>query len=261
MRPPAMAGKFYPEQPGQLGRMVETFLDEARVAGGISAVKAVIAPHAGYLYSGPIAGTAFRVWLEERHKIQRIVLIGPSHYLDFPGIAVPGATAFATPLGDVDIDRDALRTLAGCRQIKPFDAAHENEHSLEVELPFLQCALANFTIVPLVTGNATDDELMEMIKLIWGGDETRFVISSDLSHYRSYEVAQRIDRETSLAIERGETDRISAACACGHLAVRSFMRAAERRGLAARTLDLRNSGDTAGPRERVVGYGAFVFAP
>lgn len=239
--------------------MVEMLLEQAQV-GSVQNPKAVIAPHAGYLFSGPIAASAFRPWVEEPRSIRRIVLLGPSHYVDFPGIAFPRATGFATPLGTARIDSDAVEELRSLRLIHEFHPAHEEEHCLEVELPFLQQMIPDFTIVPLVIGETTDEEVREVVDVLWGGDETRFVLSSDLSHYHNYETACRIDRASAAAIEGLRPEQVSSNDACGHFAIRGFLIAAKQRGLSVRTLDLRNSGDTAGTRDYVVGYGAFAFA-
>jgi hypothetical protein len=259
IRPAAVAGKFYPAQPSQLRRMVERFLEQAH-AGSLPNPKAVVTPHAGYVYSGPIAGSAFRTWVGQSRSIKRVVLLGPSHYAAFPGIALPRATGFVTPFGTVRIDRDASEQLRSLPQVREFPPAHKYEHCLEVELPFLQQMLSDFTIVPLVIGDATDEEVREVVEALWGGEETRFVLSSDLSHYHDYETARRMDRSTAAAIEGVWPEQLSANEACGHLAIRGFLKAAKQRGLSTHTLDLRNSGDTAGPRDSVVGYGAFAFA-
>jgi hypothetical protein len=249
---------FYPAQPLPLGRRVATFLEQADT-GPMRNSKALLAPHAGYDYSGPIAGSAFRSWADAAGSISRVVLLGPSHYVPFSGIALPRAAGFATPLGTVPIDEGAVERLRGLPQVREFDPAHEQEHCLEVELPFLQQVLSGFAIVPLVIGDATAEEVSEVVEALWGGNETRFVVSSDLSHYHNYETARQLDQATALAIEGARPDQITAHRACGHLAIRGFLKAAKRRGLEARTLDLRNSGDTAGRRDSVVGYGAFVF--
>lgn len=239
--------------------MVGMFLEQARV-GSSQNPKAVVAPHAGYAFSGPIAGSAFRTWAEQPRSIRRIVLLGPSHYVAFPGIALPRAASFATPLGNVRIGGDAVEQLQSLPQVHEFHPAHEHEHCLEVELPFLQHMFSDFTIVPLLIGDATDEEVREVVETLWGGEETRFVLSSDLSHYHDYETARQIDRSTAAAIESVRPEQLSANEACGHLAIRGFLKAAKQRRLSVHALDLRNSGDTAGPRDSVVGYGAFAFA-
>lgn len=259
-RPPAVAGLFYPDEARELGRCVEAFLQEGRPA-RTTDPKAVIAPHAGYVYSGPVAGTAFRPWMGTERGVERVVLVGPSHHVWFEGLALPSATSFRTPLGRVPVDQEAVARITDLPQVRVFDPAHAAEHCLEVELPFLQVLLGRFAIVPLVVGEATDEEVREVLDQLWGGPETRIVISSDLSHYHPYEMARQIDRATAGAIEAGRADPLTVQHACGFRAIRGLLRAAAARGLVAETADLRNSGDTAGPRDRVVGYGAFLFEP
>lgn len=256
-RPAAVAGQFYPASPSALGQIVEMFLAKAKPSAGKSP-KAVIAPHAGLIYSGPIAGSAFRPWADNGN-VRRVVLLGPSHYVCFEGLALASAVKFRTPLGDVAVDLDAVRALRALPQVQVFDPAHEEEHCLEVELPFLQRTLGDFQIVPLVVGEAGDEEIREVIDQLWGGPETRFVISSDLSHYHAYDAARRLDRATAEHIETTQGERLTGNEACGYRPIRGFLQAARARGLHVETADLRNSGDTAGPRDRVVGYGAFLF--
>jgi AmmeMemoRadiSam system protein B len=258
IRPAAVAGTFYPAQLAKLARMVAGFLEQSPVQPAPNA-KAVVAPHAGYVFSGPIAGSAFRSWAGAPQKISRVVLLGPSHYADFRGIALPESTGFATPLGTVPIDMEGVRQARALRQVRCLETAHQDEHCLEVELPFLLAVAPGAAIVPLLVGEAGDDEVSAVVEALWGGEETRFVVSSDLSHYNDYETARQTDRATAAAIEGGRPEEISARRACGHMAIRGFLKAAARRGLSARTLDLRNSGDTGGGRDSVVGYGAFVF--
>ena len=258
VREPAVAGRFYPGHPGQLTRTVVDFLDVAKPS--LPTVpKALIAPHAGYPYSGPIAASAF-VHLPRNATIRRVVLLGPSHHVGFQGIALTGASGFATPLGVVPVDREAMTTLATFPQARVIEDAHAWEHSLEVELPFLQLLLDDFTVVPLVTGDASDEEIAQVIEALWSGPETVFVISSDLSHYHDYDTARGLDRRTADAIEHLDPVHIGTEQACGRVAIRGLLRAAQHRGLQPTTIDLRNSGDTAGTRDRVVGYGAFGFA-
>jgi hypothetical protein len=221
--------------------------------------KAIIAPHAGYIYSGAIAASAFARFIPDRQVIKRIVLLGPSHRIALDGLACTFADAFSTPLGDIPVDTDMVRELTALPGIKILEAAHSQEHALEVELPFLQIILDQFTIVPLVTGRASSELVAEVIEAAWGGAETRFVISSDLSHYHESQVATRLDRRTATAIESLDVCAIADEQACGCVAIRGMLAAAKRKGLHASTLDLRNSGDTAGPRHQVVGYGAFEF--
>ena len=259
IRQPAVANRFYPENPVELRRMVENFLREVKAADA-PAPKAVIAPHAGYVYSGPIAASACARFAPARAIIKRIILLGPSHRVPFTGLATTSAEAFATPLGAVPVDTAAVRDLcARLPQVSVRDEAHAHEHSLEVELPFLQVVLADFKIVPLAVGNASNEQVAEVIEALWSGDETRFVVSSDLSHYHDYATARELDAATARAIENLQPQDIGGEQACGRIAVCGLLCAAQKRGLRARTVDLRNSGDTAGSRSEVVGYGAFVF--
>ena len=252
------AGRFYPGDPTQLRADVVRYLGASQ-APEAGLTKAVIAPHAGYPYSGPIAGSAFHLFEGAPTPIERIVLLGPSHQVPFQGLALSSATAFETPLGRAENDPETADKLEGLAQAEVFDEAHDYEHSLEVELPFLQQILGRFQLVPLVVGEAGDREIAEVIERLWGGPETRFVISSDLSHYLDYDAARELDQATAAAIEKLEPEGIRAHQACGRWPVRGFLQAARDRGLRCRTLDLRNSGDTAGARDRVVGYGAFAF--
>jgi hypothetical protein len=239
--------------------MVEHFLHEVKAVAG-SVPKAVIAPHAGYIYSGPIAASAYAQLAPARDTIKRIVLLGPSHYELFDGLAATGATAFATPLGTVPVDTAAIADLCSrLPQVSVQDYAHADEHALEVQLPFLQVVLADFKIVPLLVGEASDDDVAAVIEALWGGDETRFVISSDLSHYHDYATAQQTDSETARTIESLNAKKLRGDLACGCRPICGLLSAAKERGLRCRTVDLRNSGDTSGDRGRVVGYGAFVF--
>jgi AmmeMemoRadiSam system protein B len=259
IRRPAVAGLFYPADEAALRRSVRDCLDAAKPDPAVSP-KAVIAPHAGYVYSGPIAGSAFVHFLSQRKEIRRIILVGPSHRIPFNGIAVSGAEAFQTPLGLVPLDPSAQESIKRLPQVRVSDQAHSAEHSLEVELPFLQETIEDFTLVPLVVGDATAEEVSEVLDRLWGGAETRIVVSSDLSHYLDYDTARRSDRAAAQAIENLEPQELEADQACGCQPVRGLLHAARQRGLKARTVDLRNSGDTAGSKDRVVGYGAFIFS-
>ncbi len=255
-RPPAVAGSFYPADPKQLRTMVDGFLNVVRAGSG--SAKAIIAPHAGYIYSGPVAASAYARLKSLRARITRVVLLGPSHRVGFEGLALSSADYYDTPLGRIPLDKHADKLLAGLPQVRVFDAAHAREHSLEVHLPFLQETLGEFTLIPLVVGDATPQEVGEVLERLWGGAETLIVISSDLSHYHDYATAQRLDRATSQAIESLRYEDIDYDAACGRNSVNGLLYVARKRGLHAHTIDLRNSGDTAGPRDRVVGYGAYV---
>lgn len=258
VRPPACAGRFYPAEPDTLRRMVQDFLAQARAPDG-PPPKALIAPHAGYIYSGAIAGSAY-VYLErDRQVIRKIILLGPSHHAPFRGLATSPADAFATPLGEVALDLKAIARIESLPQVKVFDAAHEPEHCLEVQLPFLQLILGDFELVPLLVGEATPREVGGVLEALWGGPETRIVVSSDLSHYHSYQIARSLDEATAQAIEALQWEDLEDDQACGCRPIRGLLHEAHKLGLTAKRIDLRNSGDTAGPRDRVVGYGAFVF--
>ena len=258
IRPPAVAGRFYPADPVALRQLITELLAQAPPATG-PAPKALIAPHAGYLYSGPIAASAYAQLIPARDQIKRIVLFGPSHYVALTGLAATSAEAFATPLGIVPVDLEAVRKVRLLSQVRELDEAHAREHSLEVQLPFLQFVLGDFKLVPLAVGDATPEDISQVLDALWGGPETRFVVSSDLSHYYDFKTARRLDRATAKAIEALKPAGIGEERACGRMPIRGLLESARRHGLRARTVDLRNSGDTAGPRDRVVGYGAFVF--
>jgi AmmeMemoRadiSam system protein B len=239
--------------------MVENFLHEVKARAG-STPKAIIAPHAGYVYSGPVAASAYARLAPARDTIKRVVLLGPSHFVAFDGLAATGAAAFSTPLGTVPVDTAAIRDICSrLPQVRVRDEAHADEHALEVQLPFLQVVLADFKIVPLLVGEARDEEVAEVIKALWGGVETCLVISSDLSHYHDYATAQQTDSATARAIESLNWKELGVEQACGRMPICGLLNAAKERGLQCRTVDLRNSGDTSGDRDRVVGYGAFVF--
>jgi AmmeMemoRadiSam system protein B len=257
IRKPAVAGRFYPANPTELRESVRAFLDEADTSG--PAPKALIAPHAGYIYSGPIAGSAYRLIEGLRGRVSRVVLLGPAHRVPFHGLALHSAEAFATPLGSVPVDRDSVAMLARFPQVVVLDEAHAMEHSLEVHLPFLQESLGDFSLVPLAVGDATPSEVDEVLEALWGGPETLVVVSSDLSHYYDYDTARTLDEATSRAIEELRFEDIHGGDACGRVPIRGLLSLARRRNMRAETVDLRNSGDTAGPRNQVVGYGAYVF--
>jgi AmmeMemoRadiSam system protein B len=257
IRKPAVAGRFYPSDPAELRAAVRGFLDAADVVG--PAPKAIIAPHAGYVYSGPVAASAYRLLEGARDHVSRVVLLGPAHRARFDGLALHSAEAFATPLGIVPVDRAAVARIAHLPQVVVLDEAHDMEHSLEVQLPFLQEALGSFSLVPLAVGDATPAEVDEVLEALWGGPETLLVVSSDLSHYYDYDTARALDERTSRAIEGLRFEDIRGGDACGRVPITGLLSAARRRGLRAETIDLRSSGDTAGPRGQVVGYGAYVF--
>jgi MEMO1 family protein len=260
VRMSAVAGLFYPGDPQQLRAELARLLAKAPMRAAAE-VKAVIAPHAGYVYSGTIAAIAFARLRERAKEIARVVVIGPAHYAALRAIAVPSALSFATPLGAIAVDREALEAIADLPCVITHDAAHAPEHALEVELPFLQMMLGDFKLVPLVVGDAQPQEVAETLARVWGGVETLVVISSDLSHYHDYDSAKRLDAATAGVIERGEWGKLCSRDACGYLPIAGFLIEAAQRGLKAERLAMCNSGDTAGDRGRVVGYGAWAFQP
>jgi AmmeMemoRadiSam system protein B/AmmeMemoRadiSam system protein A len=260
-RPAAVAGMFYTGDPHMLAAEVDRLLASAAAPReNAPTPKVLVVPHAGYVYSGPVAASAYALLAPWREKIRRVVLLGPTHRVALRGLAVPTVSAFTTPLGAVALDRAALARLGTLPQVKPSDAAHAQEHALEVQLPFLQRALGAFTLVPLAVGDASAAEVAEVLEQVWGGDETLVVISTDLSHYLPYAEAQLQDRATVERILRLDP-HLDHGAACGATPLAGALLAARTHGLLPRLLDLRNSGDTAGERSRVVGYCALAFEP
>ena len=259
IRRPAVAGSFYPDDPAVLACVVEDFLAEAEdPVPGISP-KALIVPHAGYIYSGPVAARAYAALRSAKGKIDRAVLLGPAHYVWVEGIAVPAAEAFETPLGRLPVDLAGVRAIVDLPQVVVADAPHGPEHCLEVQLPFLMSMLGPVSFVPLVVGQVSPEEVAAVIERLWGESETLIIVSSDLSHYLPYRAAQRCDAATAEAIEALDAARLGPEDACGYLPIAGLVAAATRHALAVARLDLRNSGDTGGARDRVVGYGAWAF--
>ena len=257
-RPAAVAGMFYPANAAQLRQDIDYYLDQATTQQ--QPPKAIIVPHAGYIYSGPIAASAYTNLRSLQHQIKKVVLLGPAHRVPFQGLAAPSVDFFSTPLGKIKIDHAAIQSVRHLPQIVILDTAHELEHSLEVQLPFLQVVLDDFELIPLVVGEASKQDVADVLNILWGGEETLIVISSDLSHYNSYQVAQQMDLETSHAIEKLQPEKIHYDMACGRNPVNGLLEVAKQKHLRVTTLDCRNSGDTAGDKNRVVGYGAYAFS-
>jgi MEMO1 family protein len=256
-RQPAVAGTFYPANPNQLHQMLDEYLNDAE--SGTKVPKAIIVPHAGYIYSGPIAATAYARLKKAHDLISRVVIIGPSHRVAFSGLAVSKAQSFITPLGSITVDQEAVETILKLPFVDYLEQAHTHEHSLEVHLPFLQEMLDDFKIVPIVAGDASPEQVSQVIEALWGGDETLIVISSDLSHYHDYTTAKKLDKATSAMIENLQYERLAFDSACGRVPVSGLLKLAREKSLTIKTIDLRNSGDTAGDKSRVVGYGAYVI--
>ncbi len=270
IRRPAVAGVFYPRDPQALRAVLAECLAQAndrQPAPNVedtlhraptSIPKALIAPHAGYVYSGPIAASAYSTLGDGGHRIERVVLIGPSHFVPFRGLAVPRAEGFETPLGAVPIDEPARREVLHVPHVVAADAPHAHEHSLEVQLPFLQMLLGDFRLLPIAVGEAAAREVALALECFWGGEETLIVVSSDLSHYLDYTAARRADAATAQSIVNSSTE-LGAEQACGWVAINGLIHTVRQRQLEVRLLDLRNSGDTAAEHSRVVGYGAFAL--
>ena len=259
IREPAVAGTFYPNDPAALSAMIDNCLEETGPEGKNRATtppKAIIAPHAGYIYSGEIAGSVYRQVAEAGAQIRRVVLLGPAHRVAFRGMAVPTVKHFRTPLGDIPLSADALEDIIDMPSVGYLDQAHEKEHSLEVHLPFLQQVLGEFELVPVVVGDTSKQEVAKLLERLWGGAETLIVISSDLSHYKSYDEACEIDRLTTQKIVNLDAS-LQGQEACGCRPVNGLLHYLKQQGLEIETIDVRNSGDTAGDKARVVGDGAW----
>jgi AmmeMemoRadiSam system protein B len=248
---------FYPADPDELRSMLQQYLRAARPSE--TRPRAMILPHAGYIYSGPVAASGYRCLEAHRDAIHRVLLLGPAHRVPFRGLAAPSTDTFLTPLGPVAIDVEAIERLLDLPQVHVLDEAHRQEHSLEVHLPFLQATLGEFRLVPLVVGEAGAEEICEVLELLAGEAGTLVIVSSDLSHYHDYTTARQLDAATTRTIEALDFESLGYEQACGRNPVSGLLLYARRHGLSATTLDLRNSGDTAGPRDQVVGYGAYAF--
>ncbi len=258
VRQPAVAGAFYPGGATELDATIQRYLAAAPISAEPTP-KAIIAPHAGYIYSGPVAASVYVRIKPLAGTVSRVALLGPCHRTLVRGLALPSVSAFATPLGDVPIDLDACQDILKLPQVQVFDAPHAQEHSLEVHLPFLQVVLGDFSLVPLAVGDASADEVAEVIDRLWGGPETLVVVSTDLSHFLDYDAAQRLDAVTCRAIENLDPESIGREQACGRVPVKGLLKLAKSRGLKVSTVDFCNSGDTAGDKSRVVGYGSWAF--
>ncbi len=261
IRAAAVAGLFYPADPRVLQTQVGDLLASATpMEHDLPPPKALMVPHAGYLYSGPVAAIAYSSLRPRRQAIRRVVLLGPAHRVPVRSFALPAALAFETPLGLVPVSRTDWLTLQQRNDVVLDDRPHALEHSLEVQLPFLQCVLERFDLIPILVGDASPEAVADLLQDLWGGDETLIVISSDLSHYHPYDQARSIDRDTVGRIVHlaGGLDGHQA---CGASPLNGLLLLAERYGLQAHLLDYRNSGDTAGDRSHVVGYASISFSP
>ncbi len=262
IRPPAVAGSFYPRNRVTLTDEIDAMLDDAGRRKPLlpdePLPKAIIVPHAGYIYSGPVAAGAYLRLRRGKESITRVLLLGPVHRVPVHGLALSSASYFETPLGVIPLEGDAAQQLAGLSQVTVSDAAHAEEHSLEVQLPFLQRVLGEFSLIPLAVGDARPEAVAEVLERLWGGPETLIVISSDLSHYLPYDTARRMDHDTVQALLKLQL-LPSHDLACGATPVNGMVVAARRKGLVPRLIDLRNSGDTAGDKRGVVGYASITL--
>lgn len=256
IRQPAVAGTFYPGSASALDRFVRDLLDDSDSRD--LSPKALVVPHAGFIYSGPVAASAYRLLDSLKKNIRRVVLLGPSHRVPLEGMALPDCDTFATPLGNIPLDKEAMNELLKFNQVQKMEEAHTSEHSLEVQCPFLQTCLNDFKLIPIVVGDTSPPAVAEVLEHLWGGSETLVIISSDLSHYHNYEEASHRDGLTVKAIEQLSSN-LTGGQACGCYPLNGLLKVAQRRGMEVITLDVRNSGDTAGDKNRVVGYGAFVI--
>lgn len=259
IRPPAVAGTFYQARPAALKQAVADMLAHPKGAALAQAPKALIVPHAGHIYSGPVAASAYAQLQPLRDRYRCVVLLGPAHYVPVRGLALPEANRFRTPLGEVALDLGAMRRLDASPHVTRSAVAHEPEHSLEVQLPFLQQVLGEFLLVPLVVGDASASEVANVLDMVWGGDETLIVISSDLSHYLPDRAARSADAKTVANILALRP--LGSQQACGATPINGLLLAAQRHGLRPVVLDVRNSSQTAGDPDRVVGYASFAFVP
>jgi MEMO1 family protein len=257
IRQTAVAGSFYPNNASQLTNMLDEFLSKTTI--NINSPKAIIAPHAGYIYSGQTAASVYSNIEKIKSQISRVVLLGPTHRVYVKGIALPTNTHFASPLGNIPIDTTTLEKICAHSFVQFLDEAHEQEHSLEVHLPFLQKVLNNFTLLPVLVGDATPEQVSLILEELWGGNETLIVISSDLSHFHDYETAREKDNNTTQLIENFDYKNIGSKQACGCMPMRGLLKLAQEKNMSLQTVDVCNSGDTAGTKDRVVGYGAYAL--
>jgi MEMO1 family protein len=261
IRPTTVAGTFYPSEPKELNAMIKHFFEEAnaQIPSGAQAPKAIIAPHAGYNYSGANAALAYARLRPVAKTIKRVVLLGPSHRISLKGMALSSANFFATPLGEVPVDYNGAQQITDLPQVQVFDKCHAEEYSLEVQLPFLQVVLDQFKALPIVVGDCNQGQIAEILDILWGGPETLIVISSDLSHFMDYDSARNLDNVTAHAIETLSPESINDNQACGRNPLKGFLALAKQRSLQVETLGLCNSGDTTGSKAKVVGYGSWAF--
>lgn len=259
VRKPAVSGMFYPSDPVALESMVKEKLEREECHVEVGVPKALVVPHAGYVYSGDVAASAFSLLAHWPCSVHRVVILGPSHHFPFEGMAIPDSMAFATPLGEVPVADDLTTTFEEISCVKNEDGVHAPEHSIEVELPFLQVSLPEFKLIPIVTGEASAAEVASVLETVWGEGDTLILISTDLSHFHDDHKAKQLDTYTCQAVESLDHEALSAKHACGYVALRGMLLAAQNHHLGVRTLKMMNSGDVSGDHSSVVGYGAWAF--
>jgi AmmeMemoRadiSam system protein B len=264
IREAAVAGVFYPAEQTKLALMVDAYTLGAQLyAGPKAGLKAVVGPHAGYKFSGMTAAIAYAPVRFVKHAITRVVLFSPAHRVYVKGVAATGADVFRMPMGDVPVDRAAVDLALEIPGVAINDEAHAPEHGVETHLPFLQSTLEHspgWKLAPFLVGDAEPELVNAILEKLWGGPETLIVVSSDLSHFLPYDDARELDERTARAIVELNPEGLGENSACGKIPLQALLMQAKKRGLKAEQLDLRNSGDTAGSRDKVVGYGAFTFA-
>ena len=261
IRPPAAAGTFYPRNPDELEASVHHYLNKADslFEATQQAPKAIIAPHAGYVYSGLTAAAVYNRLYPAREIIKRVIILGPCHRVAINGAALPSTEIFQTPMGEIPIDTKSMESIKHLDCVKTFNETHVNDHCIEVHLPFLQTVIKEFKIVPIIIGEVKPHEVAEILETLWGGPETLILISSDLSHYLDYTQANMLDNQTCKVIERMDFQALGHNQACGRHSIKGLLILAKKKGLLVKTADIRNSGDTAGGKDRVVGYGSWYF--
>lgn len=259
IRYPAVAGAFYPADSVELREMIDDFLRQAAPHARLPLPKAIIAPHAGYIYSGAVAASAYACLQQAAGKIKQVVVLAPAHRYPLAGIALTYSDFYATPFGKVATEQKFHDKLLTMPYVQVMEEAFKSEHAIEVHLPFLQILLRNFILIPLLVGDASVAQVTAVLETLWGDEQTLIVISSDLSHYYSYEEAKNLDAKTAAAILALNPSALKSEMACGYMPIRGLLSIASSKGLQASKIDLRNSGDTAGPKNEVVGYGAFHF--
>ena len=256
-RPPAVAGSFYPGNQSDLASTIDELVAHSESQFSQPA-KAFIVPHAGYQYSGSTAAEVYSLIEKQKKKVNRVVLLGPCHRVWTQGIAIPSCDSFSTPLGEIPLDKKTLAELSHLPQVDVYDAPHEQEHSLEVQLPFLQRVLDDFSLIPLAVGDATPSEVAKVLTDLWELPNTIFLISSDLSHFLTYEVAQNVDQHTTQRILAKDYMSLDHKMACGCTPIQGLLQVAKEKSLNITLLKQCNSGDTAGDKSRVVGYAAYA---